>query len=103
LQICLPELVLWEVRIRLDFEDLFCVALAVGSNKQQPFVGVQGLAERTIHNVLAQIENLKSHPSVHSRVTRGEVDIRGWVYDIGDGSIWAATHGQGPAHRSRAS
>jgi carbonic anhydrase len=44
----------------------------------------------TEHNVQAQIENLKSHPSVHSRVTSGEVDIRGWVYDIGDGSIWAA-------------
>ncbi len=44
----------------------------------------------TEYNVLAQIENLKSHPSVHSRVTRGEVEIRGWVYDIGDGSIWAA-------------
>jgi len=44
----------------------------------------------TEYNVLAQIENLKSHPSVHSRVIKGEVDIRGWVYDIGDGSIWAA-------------
>ena len=44
----------------------------------------------TEYNVLAQIEHLKSHPSVQSRVTRGEVDIRGWVYDIGDGSIWAA-------------
>ena len=44
----------------------------------------------TEYNVLAQIEHLKSHPSVHARLTRGEVDIRGWVYDIGDGSIWAA-------------
>ncbi len=44
----------------------------------------------TEYNVLAQIENLKSHPSVHSRVVSGEVDIRAWVYDIGDGSIWAA-------------
>jgi carbonic anhydrase len=44
----------------------------------------------TEYNVLAQIEHLKSHPSVQSRFNRGEVDIRGWVYDIGDGSIWAA-------------
>jgi carbonic anhydrase len=49
----------------------------------------------TEYNVLAQIENLKSHPSVHSRVTSGEVDIRGWVYDIGDGSIWAAVPDSG--------
>jgi carbonic anhydrase len=44
----------------------------------------------TEYNVLAQIENLRSHPSVQSRVTSGEVEIRGWVYDIGDGSIWSA-------------
>src|SRR5271157_1371861 len=44
----------------------------------------------TEYNVLAQIENLKSHPSVHSRFINREVDIRGWVYDIGDGSIWMA-------------
>ena len=44
----------------------------------------------TEYNVLAQIENLKSHPSVDARVLRGEVEIRGWVYDIGDGSIWSA-------------
>jgi carbonic anhydrase len=41
----------------------------------------------TEYNVLAQIENLKSHPSVHSRLISGEVEIRGWVYDIGDGSV----------------
>ncbi len=44
----------------------------------------------TEYNVLAQIENLKSHPSVHSRLISGEVGICGWVYDIGDGSIRAA-------------
>jgi carbonic anhydrase len=44
----------------------------------------------TEYNVLAQIENLKSHPSVHSRILSGEAEVRGWVYDIGDGSIWAA-------------
>ena len=44
----------------------------------------------TEYNVLAQIENLKSHPSVDARVLRGEVEIRGWVYDIGDGSVWSA-------------
>jgi carbonic anhydrase len=48
------------------------------------------LRSMTEYNVLAQIENLKSHPSVQSRVTSGEVDVRGWVYDIGNGSIWAA-------------
>ena len=44
----------------------------------------------TEYNVLAQIENLKTHPSVYSRLISGEVEIRGWVYDIGDGSVWTA-------------
>ncbi|HZD30181.1 MAG TPA: carbonic anhydrase, partial [Candidatus Angelobacter sp.] len=41
----------------------------------------------TEHNVLGQIEHLKTHPSVWSRLLRGEIEIRGWLYDIGDGSI----------------
>jgi carbonic anhydrase len=44
----------------------------------------------TQYNVLEQIEHLKSHPGVHSRVSGGDVDVQGWVYDIGDGSIRAA-------------
>jgi len=41
----------------------------------------------TEYNVLEQIENLKTHPSVRKRLRYGELEIRGWVYDIGDGSI----------------
>jgi carbonic anhydrase len=41
----------------------------------------------TEDNVLEQIENLKTHPSVRKRLRYGEVEVRGWVYDIGDGSI----------------
>jgi carbonic anhydrase len=44
----------------------------------------------TEYNVLEQIENLKGHPSVHYRLISGELEIQGWVYDIGDGSIRAA-------------
>ena len=49
----------------------------------------------TEYNVLSQVENLKTHPSVHSRINNGEVDVRGWVYDIGDGSIWASAPDSG--------
>jgi carbonic anhydrase len=38
-------------------------------------------------NVLAQIEHIKTHPSVRDRLQKGEVELRGWVYDIGDGSV----------------
>ena len=46
-------------------------------------------------NVLAQIEHIKTHPSVSDRLLKGEVEIRGWVYDIGDGSVREADPGTG--------
>lgn len=42
-------------------------------------------------NVLAQLENLKTHPSVAARLRRGELQLHGWVYDIGRGSVCAWT------------
>src|SRR5271169_215868 len=49
----------------------------------------------TEYNVLAQIEHLKTHPSVRVRLLKGEIEIRGWVYDIGDGSIREANPASG--------
>ena len=48
------------------------------------------LQRLTEYNVLLQIENLKTHPSVRSRLDAGELEIRGWVYDIATGSGWGA-------------
>lgn len=45
------------------------------------------LKHLTEYNVLEQIDNLKTHPSVQTRLRNREIEIRGWVYDIGDGSI----------------
>lgn len=47
----------------------------------------QRLRRMTECNVLAQIEHLKTHPSVRTRMQRDEIEVRGWVYDIGDGSV----------------
>ena len=41
----------------------------------------------TEYNVLTQLENLKTHPAVASRLLSAELEIRGWIYDIGDGSV----------------
>jgi carbonic anhydrase len=41
-------------------------------------------------NVIEQIAHLKTHPSVAQRLAASEVEVRGWVYDIGSGSIWQA-------------
>jgi len=53
------------------------------------------LHRMTEFNVLGQIENLKTHPSVRSRLLKGEIEIRGWVYDIGGGSIREADQERG--------
>ena len=40
-------------------------------------------------NVLVQIENLRTHPAVMSRLMRGEVTLHAWVYDIEEGGVHA--------------
>jgi carbonic anhydrase len=38
-------------------------------------------------NVLAQIDNLRTHPSVAAGLSRGEVNIYGWIYTIETGEV----------------
>lgn len=44
------------------------------------------LQRLTEYNVMLQIENLKTHPSVQLRLDAGDLEIRGWVYDIAEGA-----------------
>ena len=44
----------------------------------------------TEYNVLTQLENLRSHPAIEASLANGELEIQGWVYDIGRGTISAA-------------
>lgn len=56
--------------------------------RELPLASKQEQLQRlTEYNVLQQIENLMTHPSVHRRLRDGELEVRGWVYDIGEGSI----------------
>jgi carbonic anhydrase len=43
----------------------------------------------TEHNVLQQLENLKTHPSVAARLAEGDLALHGWVYHIGEGKVCA--------------
>jgi carbonic anhydrase len=38
-------------------------------------------------NVIAQLANIQTHPSVRLAQEKGLVNLHGWVYDIGTGSI----------------
>lgn len=41
----------------------------------------------TEENVVAQLENLRTHPSVAARVARGALSLHGWYYNIGRGAV----------------
>ena len=47
-------------------------------------------------NVIAQLENIKTHPSVRLALEQGRLALHGWVYDIESGSIDAY---DGSGHR----
>ncbi len=40
-------------------------------------------------NVLVQLENLRTHPAVASRLRRGDLHLHGWVYKIETGEVFA--------------
>lgn len=39
-------------------------------------------------NVLVQLDHLKTHPAVATRLRRGDLRLHGWVYSIGTGDVW---------------
>jgi len=40
-------------------------------------------------NVLVQLDHLRTHPAVATRLRRGDLRLHGWVYSIGSGEVWA--------------
>lgn len=46
-------------------------------------------------NVLAQLENLRTHPAVAARVARGQLGLHGWVYKIPTSEVFAYDPQQG--------
>ncbi|ARF49506.1 MULTISPECIES: carbonic anhydrase [Pantoea] len=44
-------------------------------------------------NVIAQLNNMKTHPSVSVGLRQGKLRLHGWVYDIESGTILALTPG----------
>ncbi|MBV6700355.1 carbonic anhydrase [Kitasatospora aureofaciens] len=48
--------------------------------------GAERVAALVKDNVLAQLANLRTHPSVAKALVQHRVTLHGWVYDIGTGS-----------------
>ena len=53
------------------------------------------LAYTVEENVLVQLENLRTLPSVASRQVRGDLHLHGWVYKIETGEVFAYDVGDG--------
>ena len=51
--------------------------------------GTDDILTITEHNVIQQLENLRTHPSVIQRLADGDLDLHGWVYHIGNGEVYA--------------
>jgi carbonic anhydrase len=51
--------------------------------------GPDELAQAVDANVLVQLENLRTHPSVANALAAGEITLHGWVYDIASGEVRA--------------
>jgi carbonic anhydrase len=47
------------------------------------------ILEMTEANVVAQLKNLRSHPTVAARLAEGDLALHGWVYHIGSGDVTA--------------
>lgn len=41
------------------------------------------------HNVILQLQHLRTHPCVAARVATGDLTLHGWVYDIKTGNVTA--------------
>ncbi len=53
------------------------------------------LTAATEENVLAQVENLRTHPSVRAAMSRGELAVYAWVYKIQTGEVFHFEHERG--------
>ncbi len=61
----------------------------------QGLAGDDLAAVATQENVLAQLDNLKTHPSVAARLARDAVSLHAWVYLIETGEVYAYDQDQG--------
>jgi carbonic anhydrase len=46
-------------------------------------------------NVLAQMENLRTHPAVAARLSRGVLNLHGWIYKIQTGQVFSYQEEEG--------
>jgi carbonic anhydrase len=63
----------------------------IEAHHERPLVDVL-----TEQNVLLQIQHLKTHPSVATAMTLGNLTVSGWIYDIGTGNVRISENSDSP-------
>ncbi|HEX2524121.1 MAG TPA: carbonic anhydrase [Terriglobia bacterium] len=61
----------------------------VVEQKYSHLSGDKQLMALTEQNVLAQLNNLRTHPAVAAGLAKNGLSLHGWVYDIGTGEVTA--------------
>src|ERR1700680_108017 len=56
---------------------------------REPEPSAELLLALTEDNVIAQLKNLRSHPTVAARLEQDDLALHGWVYHIGPGTVTA--------------
>ena len=72
-------------------------ATETGRLVRENYAHLEGEARLTAtveENVLVQLENLRTHPSVLDAIDRGALRLHGWVYKIQTGEVYAYDAGQ---------
>ena len=62
-------------------------AIAVAKAEHSHLHGDEFLAALTKENVISQLQHLRTHPCVATRLRKGDLQLHGWYYDIGQGTI----------------
>ena len=55
--------------------------------QEQKLADLDFLLAVTERNVVEQLGNLRTHPSVAARLEQGDLRLHGWLYDLGEGMV----------------
>jgi carbonic anhydrase len=69
------------------------VARQITSGREGGLAAPDALDHLVHQNVIAQLYNLRTHPSVAAKLATGQLAIHGWVYHIASGTIMAVDDG----------
>jgi carbonic anhydrase len=55
--------------------------------RREPNPSAEFLLALAEQNVIAQLKNLRTHPTVAARLEQGDLSLHGWLYHIGSGTV----------------